>query len=258
MFQRILILSLMTVLFTSCLKSTEDLQREKLVVQLDRQMKDSQKIIADMTVKLKDFEQKVSTVNGQIETIEHESGQSKEKNKLSQAQKILELNEKIKYLELKITNNQNNIKSLDDNIKKQKVFFKKINKSLNTITQAPKSAYKKDLSSALKNLRKNKYKKAKGLFESILLEKISNADRNKAYHGLGIISYNQKRYEDTTIYMSKIYTKWPKSSKAASSLFYIAKAFKAQKKSDEAKQLFTELISKYPKSPEAKKAKKEI
>lgn len=240
----------------SCIKSTEDLRREKLVDTLDVQMKQSQKMMADLTVKIKDFEQRVATVGGQVETLEHTQSQSIEQKIEGLNTTIEELKTRISQLEGTVEKQDKLLAGINVKLSEQKSYVKKVTKTLGSI--AKESSYKPALGKALRLVNQKKYKTAKGKLEELLAEKLSNADRNKVFHGLGLINYNQKSYDNAIVYFSKIYTKWPRSSLSPNSLYYIGKSFEAQGKSAEANQIYQEVTKKYPKSKQAKWAQDNI
>jgi TolA-binding protein len=60
------------------------------------------------------------------------------------------------------------------------------------------------------------------------------------------------------IYFSKIYSKYPKSSLAASSLLFIGQNLEKMGKKDEAKEAYAKVVEDYAGSKEAKEAKKEM
>jgi TolA-binding protein len=244
------------LLLTSCFKSTEDLKREKLVSQLDMQMQQSQKIMANLTVKVKDFEQSVATVGGQVESIEHKQSGSIEQ-KLSKINALVdELKARIQGLENKIEAQDKDIATVNIKLTEQRGYVKKVTKTLGSLAKS--SSYKPVLKKALRYVNKKKWKNAKSKLEELLAEKLTAADRNKVYHGLGVVAYNQKKYESAIVYFSKVYTKWPRSSLSPSSLLYIAKSFQAQGKKDEATQIFQEVSNIYPKSRQSRVAKDKL
>ena len=77
-----------------------------------------------------------------------------------------------------------------------------------------------------------------------------------SHHALGIIHYRQKKYEQAMVHLSKVYTKYPRSSKAPGSLLTIAKSFQKLGQKEEAAGSLRQLISQYPKSKEAARGKK--
>jgi len=60
------------------------------------------------------------------------------------------------------------------------------------------------------------------------------------------------------VYFSKIYTKYPRSSLAASSLLFIGRSLKKTGKTEEAKQAFQQVVDDYKGTKEANAAKKEL
>ena len=61
------------VLSISCLKTAEQVNREKRVENMSEQMKDSQGLVADLISQMKDMQGQLDKMNGRIEEIEHRS-----------------------------------------------------------------------------------------------------------------------------------------------------------------------------------------
>lgn len=244
------------LLLTSCLKSTEDLRREKVVDQLEAQMKDRQALLADMTAKFEEFEERVAQVNGQIEAIEYKQKNLEEQQQQKLVETLKQLKEQMGNMQNTIDEQNKTIASLKAELQTQQSYVKKVTKTLSGISKS--TSYKPTLQKALGHINKGRYKKAKPLLEELLAEKLSAADRNKVYHGLGLVKFNAKLYDESITYFSKIVTKWPKSSLTPNSFLFIGKSFKAQGKTDEAKATFDALIKNYPKSKVVSTAKSEL
>ena len=61
------------VLFLSvaCIKTAEQVNREKRFENMSEQMKDSQGLVADMVTQMKDIQAQLDKMNGRLEEIEH-------------------------------------------------------------------------------------------------------------------------------------------------------------------------------------------
>jgi TolA-binding protein len=73
---KILILSLALSL-TSCIKTAEQVQREKRFENMSEQMKDSQGLVADLIGQMKDMQSQLDKLNGKVEELEHRQKQVK-------------------------------------------------------------------------------------------------------------------------------------------------------------------------------------
>ena len=244
------------LLLSSCFKTAEEIKREKLI---DQQLSQSSKIIAELSTQVSDLKGGLASTSGQLEEIDHKSKQSNENQLLFFNQSITQLSEQVKILTEENSKTQADIKNLRKEMKNQKRFIQKVTGTLSKMSgEAPKSSSSL-LKSAHTAFEKNKQSKAKKLYLEVLAQnKISNAKKNHVYYNLGLLNYWSKKYDDALVYLSKIYTKYPKSLFAPGSLLYIGRSFQKQNKSDEAMATFQELIKNYPKSKQAKTAKKEL
>ncbi len=251
----VLIPLISTLFLTSCFKTAEEIKRDQ---QVDIQLQQSAKIIADLTSQVNELKGSLANTSGQLEEIDYKNQQNKVVESESLSKQIEELRSQITVLKSQLDQQKKDFDNLKSNFNKQNKYIKKVNKTLKTMGSND-SGSKNLLQAAHKAFEKNQQKKALELYQEVLGEnKISAAQRNHVYYNIGLLNFWKKDYNETLIYMSKIYTKYPRSSFASKSLFYIGKAFKAQGKNDEAQATFSELIQKYPKSSQATAAKKEV
>lgn len=243
----ILLLSL-SLLATACLKTAEQLRREQRVESMSQQLSESQNIVADLTVMLKNLQSQIDALNGRLDVIQKNSD---DKNS-AQSKEIADLTTQVQTL-------SNSVVQMEEEVKAQRGFVEKVTTKLGSISAAPTnnpSDAKTVISQAKSLIKKKKYSDAKSKLESLVNDSsVSSADMNKILYHLGEIEFTQKQWEKSLVYFSKIYTKYPKSSLAPSSLLFIGKALKALGKNDESKQAFDELKANYPGSSAAKEVK---
>lgn len=252
---KLLILSLLLSL-TSCFKTAEQIKREK---QIDTQLNQSSKIIADLTTQLKNVQNGLSTTSGKIEEIDYKRQKSSEEQELTFSQTLAQLSEQVKILTQENRENKELIKNLTSKVDSQNKFIKKVTGTLTKMSGSNSSSGTSQLKVAHKAFEKNQKTKAKKLYNAVLSSgKINAAQRNHVYFNLGLLEFWNKKYNESLVYFSKIYTKYPRSSFAPRSLLYIARAFSKSGKTDEAKASYQELIKNYPKSKHAATAQKEI
>lgn len=252
------ILPLLCLLFlSSCLKTAQEIERDKKLDQLILQKEQAGVLVANLTQQVQELEGRLASTSGQIQEIDHKQKTDQEKSFLTTKESIQRLNEQVAILLKENKENQDKIDSLTKKVNSQTKYIKKVNTNLGAIV-TPKSNSKSTLQEANALFEKSKLNEAFDKYNEVLSEnKINAAQRNAVYYNMGLISYWKKKYEDCISYMSKIYTKYPRSSYAPKSLIYIARGFKKMGKSDEATATFDEVISKYPKSKQARDAKKE-
>ncbi len=260
----ILIFSIL-FLFTGCLKTTDQIEREKKVDSLSEELTASHKTVADLMLLVKEQQAKINAINGQFEEIEH-------KQTTQTSRVIDDLKKQISLLNEQVIALQNDNKALNTRteelslkVDEQKAFIEKVTHSLGKISSESKAkdetntetgdAYEK----GVKLVTAKKYNEAKDIFLELIADKSQKASIvNKSHFQLGMIEYKKKKYEEALVFFSKVYTQYPESSIAPSALYYLGKSFKAIKKSEEATSSFSELIEKYPKAKEANLAKKEL
>ncbi len=235
---------LLSILFSlvSCFKTAQQIQQERFLNTAEDQFKSQQQTIAKLTLEVRDLQDKLNKMSGNMEEFQQSSPSS--------AEEMMALQERVKALQNVAKENETKITSIRGQVKKQNTFVKKVTSTLGGMT----STYKM----ANSEFEKGRYKKAKDLYQEALTEKVNAAQKNLIWFNLGYIDYNQKNYDNALIYFSKIYTKFPKSSYAPRSLLYIARSFHKKGQKPEAKQTYEELIAKYPKSKHVKYAKDEL
>ena len=101
--------SLIFLLLISC-KTREDLAREKVVDTLAIQFKENQKMSSDITVKVQEFEEKVSQLSGKIEEAEHSL-------KSSSLDRVKATEERLKVIEIKMKDFESYIVEVNNTLK---------------------------------------------------------------------------------------------------------------------------------------------
>jgi TolA-binding protein len=255
---KILILSLVLSL-TSCIKTAEQVQREKRFENMSEQMKDSQGLVADLIGQMKDMQSQLDKLNGKVEELEHRQKQVK-------PDELHKMAENMNQIKTQQESEATQLLQIQNELKEQRVFIEKVTKSLDAMGKeaaAPKRSQKKsakeELNSAIELVNKHKYSAAREGLEALINNPDLNpSENNKLFHGLGRVEYNTKNYDQALVYFSKIYTKYPKATLAPSSLLFIGRTLKKMGKNDEGKEAFNKLIEDYPKSKEAKEVKHEL
>jgi TolA-binding protein len=261
---QIAILLLLSIMMTSCLKTTEQIEREKKVDSISKELSQSHKTVADLMLQVKELQNKLNSINGQFEEMEYKqtSNQSKQLDEMKKQVSIL--TEQISALQIENKALNQKVILMQENLDSQKSFIEKVTQSLGKISESRDEKEKNSneeysYEAALKLLNSKKYKKAKEIFLQLINDKDQpEAIMNKSHFQLGLIEFKNKKYEEALVFFSKVYTQYPESSVAPSALFYIGKSFKLMKKNEEANSSFSELIEKFPKAKEVLQAKKEM
>ena len=95
-------------------------------------------------------------------------------------------------------------------------------------------------------------------FRTLLNKGAKGKDGAEVHFGLGEAEYCSKDYVKAIVQYSKVEEAFAKSPRVPASLYRIALAFQHLNKVKESKGFFNEVIDRYPKSPEAKKARAKV
>ncbi len=256
---KIITLLTLSLLVSSCFKTAEQIRRDKMVDGMQVQLQQSSSLVADLTMQVSDLQTRLASATGQLEEIDHKSTTRTQQTAQTFTQTIASLSEQVAILTKENTENKSKIISLSKELESQKKFISKVTGTLSKITGPTKSSSGNKLKQAHKAFEKNHQKSAMKLYLEVLDEnKINARQKNHVNYNIGLLHYWKKDYDNALAHFGPIYTKWPKSSWAPRALLQIARTFKKQGKKDEANATYEEIISKYPKSSQAKTAKKEL
>lgn len=252
---KFLIIIPLTTLFFGC-KTAEDIAREKRIEEMSVQVVEHQKQLVDSNIKNQELENRLNQIYGQLEETEHEKKQEILKKEEERLRTLTEVTERLKVMEDKI-------EDLESQVKTQSEFITEVTSALKDIKGGKiksrgESNSKNDslYSSAMADYNAKKYNSAKEKFNQLLTMSSTSAVRKvRSWYALGHIFFKEKKYEDSMIFFSKVYANYPKSSRAPSSLLYIAKSFIETKQIDDAKGSLNQIIQQYPKAKESKEAK---
>ncbi|MGE3608505.1 MAG: tetratricopeptide repeat protein [Bacteriovoracaceae bacterium] len=253
-------LSLVLLSSTACIKTAEQVQREKNLENMSQQVKDSQGLMADMVDQIKDMQAQLDRMNGRIEELEHNQKQMTPEN-------LKQLHESLALMKSQEEAQAAQLVQIQNELKEQRAFLEKVTQTLSSVEHAPaksngaskKKSKKDELTDALQLVSQNHYEQARTELEALIDNpELTPGDHNKVLHGLGRVEYHTKNYDKALVYFSKIFTKYPKASLAPSSLLYIGRSLKRLGKKEEAKEAFLQVSSDYPDTKEAKDAKKEL
>lgn len=150
--------------------------------------------------------------------------------------------------------------------------IKKIESRLTSIeqnqTQLQETLAKLEASTAVKN-PEEVFNHAKALYEDEEYEKAADAfgrylktpkvkKPEEATYLKGECYYKLKQYKKAIVEYSKFPEKYTRSSKMPEALYKIGLSFEALGMKEDAKGFYQELVERFPKTPEAKKAKKKV
>lgn len=125
MTKSLLIISLF--LLASCLKTAEQVQREKKMAEIPDQVQSSQKMMSDLLIQMKDLRAQMNTLNGRIEELEYKQGQTDpEKEKKS--------SETMNLIQNQQTAQATQLEEIKAELKEQRAFLEKVTSSLKNIS----------------------------------------------------------------------------------------------------------------------------
>ena len=232
----------------SC-KTAEQIRREKTQDTLLAQMEHVRGQSTQQAGQLQEQQQRLGKLLGQWEETRHA-----EKQQIQRRDQ--ETNARLEALENKLV-------ALEEQNRVQADFIKKVTHQLKQLRgrssrkKARKSAQGSDYQKAMDLYKQKKDKQAQELFLQVLGRKnLAAAQWAYSHHALGIMSFRKKDYQQAMVHLSKVYTKYPRSSKSPNALLHIGKSFIATGQTPEAKQSLEQLGVQYPKAKEAKAAQK--
>ncbi len=123
----------------------------------------------------------------------------------------------------------------------------------------PKQEEKKDLyQEGLELYRQGKYQDAKRLFRSFIKKNPGSAMAANAHFWIGDCEYKLSRFEEAILEYQKVISRFPKSNKVPDALLKQGFAFARLGDKESARIVLKKLVKKYPGTPQAKAAKKQL
>ena len=254
---KLLSVVLLLILSTACIKTADQVNREKRFEAMTENMKDSQGLLGDVVGQMRDMQSQLDKMNGRMEELEH-------KGKQVDPQKLNQMNENVTLVQTQQEAQSAQLQQIQNELKEQRSFLEKVTATLSSAGKEKPAASKKksareELSTALHYIKTNKWNPAREGLESLIDDpELSLGDQNKLLHGLGRVEFFTANYEKALTYFSKIYTKYPKSSLAASSLLFIGRTLNKMGKKEEAREALAKVMDDYPGTKEATEAKQEL
>lgn len=254
MFQRKMILSLILLTVVVSCKTREQIAREQMVDTLAVQVGDSQKLSADVFVRIQNLEERLSSVNGMVE-------ESTYKNKVSTEDRFKKLEERMSVIEtqnLELNKDLNQLRSESD---AQKKYLEDVLSTLGKISgSSPKKTAAKggsEYDEGMALYKKGKYKESKEILLSLYTgKKVKGNQFARVVHNLGMIEYMDKKNDQAIAYFVQLLNEHSKSSYNRNGMLVLTKTFLRLNKKDEARATSEELAKRYPGSKEAESAAK--
>ncbi|MFN8791726.1 MAG: tetratricopeptide repeat protein [Bdellovibrionales bacterium] len=210
-----------TFFFVGCLQTRSDVREGEHRQVLQTQVSTLQKSTADVSNRFEEVEEQIRFLNGRIEVLE---------NKLASAHAE---NEQLRRISQDAVQNQNQR-------------FQVFQEALSKMDQEQEV-----LKAELANLRSQQAEQAK------VVPAAAAAAAPKANNGyeLGEQLFEKKEFRQAILEYQRYREKFPKGKSFASATYKIGVSFQELGLRDEARSFYEEVISKFPKSEEARKSK---
>lgn len=247
-------------LLTSCFKTAEQIKREEMMDSMAVQMVDNQKLTSDVNQKIQSMEERLANLAGELETTGHNVKSSSE-------ERFKSLEADLKIVKEQFSKLDQNYKVLESSMLEQKQYLEEVLKVLSDLSKAKpekkgkadKAQKKSPFEEAVAQYRAKDYKAAKPALSELVSKKaLKKSEMTDALFFLGMISYDEKNYQDALVYFSKLFTDYPNSVLNANGLLHMARSFAKLKQNEQAEQAYETFIEKYPKSKHLAAAKKEL
>ncbi len=132
---KILSIVALLILSTACIKTADQVQREKRFENMNELMKDSQGLLADVANQMKDMQSQLDKMNGRIEELEH-SQKKMSPDQMSKAAESVEL------VRSQQENQSTQLNQIQNELKEQRAFIEKVTASLGSMGSKSEAAPK--------------------------------------------------------------------------------------------------------------------
>ncbi len=213
---------------------------------------------AGLGVRFKDLQTELQKMNGRLEEIEFAIKKVKKSGEKSDQLMMARFDR----LEKEAKANKEHIRSLEKFLDIDGADIKAA--AENEKTPGSDNGDKKELSetelydSARKAFEKNKFEDALDLFQELIKTYPESKNADNAQFWIGEIYYRNKMYKESIIEYQKVIENYSKGNKVKDSMLKQGYAFLKLGDKKNARTLFKLLIKKYPKSSQAKIAKKNL
>ncbi len=195
--------------------------------------------LADLNNRIDDIQAELLRINGQIDQVDHQDNlREKETEEFRQ-----------------------DIQKEIDAIKEQINLLQASSKVAKEVEQVRKEAAqgKIDLyQQGLDLIKQKKFEDAKKTLKSYIEEHPQGKLVANAYFWIGECEYNLQRYEESILEYQKVISQYPKSNKVPDALLKQGLAFARLGDNESAKIVLRKLVTKFPKTPQARVAKKQL
>ena len=190
---------------------------------------------------LEEIKVELAKVAGKVEEVEY----------AQKSQNILELKEYLTRIDARVAELEKNQTALTEALEALKESAPQTKKD-SSASAAKKASFIKE---GFDHLEDKDFESAANAFQEALDQKLKPKESSEANFGMGEAQFALKNYKKAIVNYSKVQEVNNKSPRVPASLYKIGLSFQALNMNKEAKNFFAELVEKFPKSAEAKKAK---
>jgi tol-pal system protein YbgF len=179
----------------------------------------------------------ITQLTGRVEDLERSQKEMSSKSNAGNSEELKKLEERVAQLEQMLAKLQESIGKVQESAAL---------KDPNEVFNQAKAQYDKGEFEAA----------ADGFGTYLKIPKVKRAEEATFLRGESY--FKIKQYKKAIVEYSKISEKYTRSTRVPEALYKIGMSFEALGMSEDAKGFYQELVEKYPKSPEAKKARKKV
>jgi TolA-binding protein len=254
----ILVMMSCLLLFLTGCKTSEQIQRERMVDDLAEQFQ-------EVHSRIQELEKRLSNMTGKMEESAYSNQQKTTQELKKMQEQIALLTEQSSSQQEKVDVHEGELKKIGQEVESHRDFLEQMIKTLEGIGARGKIKNREGekeedgYDKAMALYKKEKFKEARPLLERLVDDrKIKGEQKARVLHHLGVTEFFIKDYENATIHLGRLYTEHSKSDLNQNGLLVLGRSFLYSKQKDKAEQTFQELINRYPKSGKAEEARKEI
>lgn len=107
-------------------------------------------------------------------------------------------------------------------------------------------------------LKKKQHAQAMAAFQAFIKKYPQSTYQPNAWYWLGQLNYSQGKKEDALYYFAHVARTWPKSPKSPAALFKVGMIMEGKQQKAEAKLIYQQILSRYPDSQAAGRAKAQL
>lgn len=217
-----------SLFMTGCLQTRNDVRDNESRNVMQQQVSTMQRANADTGNRFSDIEENMRALNGRLDVVENNQQNSNLQNQLKATQQQNEaLGKKVEVLQDALTKMETQMYALNGQVN-----------AINANRQAAEAAEKAAVEKANAERAAEKAEKAK-----------------RSPYDVGQEHFNKKEWKQAILAYQKYRDESPKGAHFADATYKIGVSFQELGMKDEAKTFFDEVLSKYSKSDEARRAK---